>query len=83
MLRSGGVTLKQLTGVCKDIAEGKREVLTNIAPSVETKPSKIHHPFQVREAPSISINIKVIFGHVFRRTFDCNYWLEGLKYESF
>ena len=60
MLRSGGVTLEQLTDVCKDISDGKREVLASmVTAAVEAKPSKINHPFQVREAPSISINIKV------------------------
>jgi len=59
MLRSGGVTLEQLTDVCKDISDGKREVVTNIASAAEAKPSKVNHPFQVREAPSISIHIKV------------------------
>uniref|UniRef100_F6ZBX8 G-patch domain-containing protein n=1 Tax=Ciona intestinalis TaxID=7719 RepID=F6ZBX8_CIOIN len=52
VMRSGGVTVEQLTGVCKDIMDGKREV------TVQNE-AKINHPYQVKEAPSITINIKV------------------------
>ncbi|XP_078495207.1 protein Son-like [Ciona intestinalis] len=51
VIRSGGVTVEQLTGVCKDIMDGKREV------TVQNE-AKINHPYQVKEAPSITINIK-------------------------
>ena len=51
--------MAQLTGICKEIAEGRREV--SAGPLVPDVPdgAKIHHPFQVREAASISINLKV------------------------
>ncbi|XP_076820646.1 protein Son-like isoform X1 [Clavelina lepadiformis] len=54
VFRSGGITLKQLTGVCQDISEGKREA---VEPE-SVQPSKVHHPFQVKESHPISINIK-------------------------
>ena len=60
VLRAGGVTLQQLTGVCKDISEGKREILSTDCSS-ESKPTKVVHPFQVKESQLIAINIKVRF----------------------
>ena len=54
-----GLTVHQLTGVCKDIAEGKRDV--TFTPTTSESAAVHHHPFAVKEAPAITIKLSVSY----------------------
>ena len=50
------MTVSQLTGVCKDIQEGKRDVSFTSRDDGTTTTGG-HHPFAVKEAPAITIRL--------------------------